>query len=100
MPSLPNAYKPRVLYEACPLCDDHNIAHLRTADCSRHAYYQAVVSPLMSWQRCSKCGHVFTDGYFSDEVAKAIYNRTSNQQRPGVDIEKWRPISARMIERV
>jgi SAM-dependent methyltransferase len=92
--------KPRILFDACPLCADKRLAKLRTADCSRHPLYRPVVAPVMTWMRCQACGHVFTDGYFSPEVAAEIFQHTNPGQQPGAQFEQNRMISARIAERV
>jgi SAM-dependent methyltransferase len=92
--------KPRLMFDACPLCADKRFAVLRTADCSRHPLYRPVVAPVMTWMRCEACGHVFTDGYFSSEVAAEIFQRTTPEQQPGHAFEQNRMISARIVERV
>ena len=61
-----------LLFDACPLCGECGFAVLRTGDCSRHPLYRPVVAPVMTWMRCEPCGHVFTDGYFTPEVAAKI----------------------------
>jgi SAM-dependent methyltransferase len=92
--------KPRLMFDACPLCADTRFAVLRTADCSRHPLYRPVVAPVMTWMHCEACGHVFTDGYFSPEVAAEIFQRTTPEQQPGHAFEQNRMISARIVERV
>jgi len=92
--------KPRLLFESCPLCADKRFAALRTADCSRHPLYRPVVAPVMNWMRCEACGHVFTDGYYSPEVAAEIFQRTNPGQQPGANFEQNRMMSARIVERV
>lgn len=92
--------KPRLLFEACPLCAHKGMAALRTADCSRHPLYRPVVAPVMTWMRCEACGHVFTDGYFAADVAAEIFQRTNPGQQPGAAFEQNRMVSARIVERV
>jgi SAM-dependent methyltransferase len=92
--------KPRVLFDACPLCADKRIAVLRTGNCSRHELYRPVLAPVITWMRCEACRHVFTDGYFSDEVSAEVFQTTSPGQRPGVAWEPTRMMSARIVERV
>src|SRR5260370_18946913 len=92
--------KPRVLFDACPLCAERRFAALRTGDCSRHPLYRPVVAPVMTWMRCQACGHVFTDGYFSPEVTAEIFERTNAGQQPGAAFEQNRMVSARIVERV
>jgi SAM-dependent methyltransferase len=92
--------KPRLMFEACPLCAERRFAVLRTGDCSRHPLYRPAVAPGMTWMRCEPCGHVFTDGHFSPEVMAEIFQRTNQGQQPGVAFEQNRMVSARIVERV
>jgi hypothetical protein len=92
--------QPRIAFERCPLCKSGSATALRTADCSSHPLYRPVVPHLMIWMRCTACAHVFTDGYFSPEVASIIFEQTNENQRPGWGFEQQRMISARMIESV
>jgi 2-polyprenyl-3-methyl-5-hydroxy-6-metoxy-1,4-benzoquinol methylase len=92
--------KPRILFEGCPLCKSSNMATLGTADCSRHSLYSPVIAPTITWMRCNDCSHVFTDGYFSSEVAAIIFEKTHDNQKPGSDFERQRYISARMVASV
>jgi SAM-dependent methyltransferase len=92
--------KPRVRFERCPLCDSQRTHKLRVADCSRHPLYHPLAEPTMTWMHCSECGHVFTEGYFSEDVATALFSKTLDHQKPGGAFEQQRAISARMVERV
>jgi SAM-dependent methyltransferase len=92
--------KPRVLYEACPLCAATKIEFLREADCSGRPLYNPIVPRIMKWMRCGDCEHVFTDGIFSPEVCAVIFGKTHENQRPGSDFERQRFVSARMVEKV
>ncbi len=92
--------KSRILFEGCPLCKSRNTAVLREADCSRHPLYRPVIAPTITWMRCNDCSHVFTDGYFSSEVAAIIFDKTHDHQKPGSDFERQRGISARMVASV
>src|SRR5258708_29166708 len=92
--------KPRLLFDACPLSGEQRFAVLLTGDCSRHPLYRPVVAPVMTWMRCEPCGHVFTDGYFTPEVAAEIFLRTNPGQQPGAAFEQNRMVSARIVEQV
>ncbi|MEU6090744.1 hypothetical protein ABZ865_28835 [Streptomyces sp. NPDC047085] len=96
-PAIP---KPRVLYDACPLCSAPSNSTLRTEDCSQHPLYKPVVGPIMTWMRCAACEHVFTDGYFSGEVCAEVFSSTNPGQLPGASFEQNRHVSARIVERV
>lgn len=95
-----SAAKPRIRFESCPLCQSAEIKVLRTADCSRHANYNPIVSPTMTWMRCGACEHVFTQGYFPSEVTDVIFAKTHENQVPGWSFEQQRYISARMVQQV
>ncbi len=90
----------RIPFQRCPLCDGTDIPLLRTGDCSRHALYTPVIPATMTWLRCKSCGHVFTDGHFTEEAAAAIFSRTHAYQEPGADLERQRLVAARIVEQV
>lgn len=54
----------------------------------------------MRWCRCAGCGHVFTEGYFTDEALDLIFGKTHDHQSVGNNAERQRLVSARMVERV
>jgi SAM-dependent methyltransferase len=92
--------RPRTAFQRCPLCDDTRTQKLREADCSRHPLYQPIVSARMNWMACKTCDHVFTDGYFTKDVAAEVFSRSNPHQAVGSDMERQRMISARIVERV
>ncbi len=90
----------RIPYAACPLCGGSDIPAVLGADCSKHALYQPILPPVMSWHECGACGHVFTEGTFDDAALDVVFAKTHPGQTVGYDMERQRPISARMVERV
>lgn len=90
----------RTLYEACPLCAAKNIAPHREGNCTGHPCYNPILPPTMQWNQCKRCGHVFTEGYFTPEAANIIFSKTMPHQAVGHNVEAQRVISARIIERV
>lgn len=92
--------KERILYEACPLCAAPEISFCAEADCSKHPVYDSRLSPKMRWMRCHGCAHVFTEGYFTPEACEILFGKTNDNQQLGAEYEKYRPIAARMINRV
>lgn len=92
--------KPRIIFDRCPLCESADIRPLRAADCSQHPLYRPVVARIMQWMQCNGCAHVFTEGYFSDEVLSEIFQVTNESQQPGWNFEQQRAVSARMVESV
>src|SRR5689334_10625132 len=90
----------RTRYPACPLCSGLRVAKVGRAKCDKHYLYQPGMPDTMQWIRCIQCGHIFTDGYFTDEALQRIFSNTQPMHVAGADFEDWRPISARMIQRV
>ena len=90
----------RVRYACCPLCGGEEIPAILAADCTKHALYQPVLPPVINWHECASCGHVFAEGYFDGAAAEVVFSRTHQNQKVGYDMERQRPVSARMVERV
>jgi SAM-dependent methyltransferase len=90
----------RIKYDTCPLCDSVFISQTMTVNCTVHQMWRDPLEPVMSWMSCSKCGHAFTDGYFTDEALEILFGNTQDLQIVGNDLEAQRRISARMVENV
>jgi SAM-dependent methyltransferase len=90
----------RILYEACPLCASSDVTPCAEADCSRHVLYDPRLSPTIRWLGCRACGHIFTEGYFTDEACEILFGKTQAVQQFGAEYEKNRPVAARMIDKV
>jgi SAM-dependent methyltransferase len=90
----------RNLYTSCPLCESKNIFATVMGECSAHVLYNKSLSPLIQWFECSDCSHVFTEGYYTDDACEVLFRKTNDEQKVGADIEKIRPLSSRMIEKV
>lgn len=89
-----------VTYKACPLCDTANMKPLRSADCTFHARWSEPLSRSITWMICPACRHVFRSGYYTDEALGVVFRGTNANQVVGYELERQRPISARMIEKV
>ena len=87
-------------YDGCPLCNSPCFAICATADCSAHPLWRPQLSSTMTWCKCHDCGHIFTDGYFTEEAQQIIFSRTLDGQRFGADFERQRQVSARIVERI
>ncbi|HUI19928.1 MAG TPA: tetratricopeptide repeat protein [Methylocella sp.] len=90
----------RIAYLACPLCGSSDIPTVLGANCSKHPIYQPGLPPVMNWHECGACTHVFTEGYFNARAAALVFSQTQSSQMVGYDMERQRPVSARMVERV
>ena len=88
-------------YKSCPLCKSSNIRALGQADSSSHVLYNKLLPATINWQRCDKCGHVFTDGYFTDEALDVLFCNAHDDQLPSPEhVERDRVMAASMIDRV
>jgi SAM-dependent methyltransferase len=90
----------RIRYDACPLCASSSIRREHVADCSRHPMWKPPLGHQMIWMRCDACGHGFTEGYFTDEALSVVFENTQENQRPGVNVEKNRYVSAAMVDTI
>jgi 2-polyprenyl-3-methyl-5-hydroxy-6-metoxy-1,4-benzoquinol methylase len=70
------------------------------ASVTGYPLYKPELPPTMRWVRCVACGHVFVDGYFTDEALRILFAESHAGQSPGQDVEATRYVSARMIEAV
>jgi len=90
----------RVLFDTCPLCECSFLVDSIQSDCSKHPLFQASIGAEMRWKQCTNCAHVFTEGYFTDEACKLIFNKTNASQQVGYQVEQQRHVSSRLIEKV
>jgi SAM-dependent methyltransferase len=86
-------------YPAYPLCEG-TFTEYAVADCSQHARYSPLLSPQIRWQMCRSCGHVFRDGYYTEDACKIIFSGVNENQKVGFQIEQQRSISARIVQKV
>jgi 2-polyprenyl-3-methyl-5-hydroxy-6-metoxy-1,4-benzoquinol methylase len=89
-----------VPYEKCPLCGGDRFVALRSGNCANHPLYKRELSPEMQWIRCETCGHIFRNGYYTDDMCRVIFSGTNESQHVGYDIEGQRQISARIIDKI
>ena len=90
----------RTPYGCCPLCGHQETKQSITADCSHHPLYRESLKPTIDWRQCTKCLHIFTEGYYSGASLDLILANTNEDQQLGHNIEQLRHISARIIEKI
>lgn len=90
----------RIAFGRCPLCECPDLADSAKADCSGHPLYHPSLGRLVQWKQCTACGHVFTEGYFTDEALKLVFSRTHDNQQVGFNLEQQRYLSARIVEKI
>jgi len=92
---------PRHLYTKCPLCHSSDFTPTITADCREHPLYNRALPGDINWQKCSACGHGFTDGYFTQAALDILFATANDYQIPSLEIqERFRNLSAKMIDKV
>lgn len=92
--------KERILFSGCPLCRSTKIGLMLSADCSNHPMYKPPLSSVINWFGCDDCGHVFTEGYFSEEALAIVFSDTQENQLVGYDMENQRVVSSRIVEKL
>lgn len=90
----------RIKYEACPLCASSDIRFFANVNCTGNPRWHEPLEPNMIWMTCADCEHVFTEGYFTPEALDVLFANTLEQQLVGLDIERQRYVSAKMVQRV
>lgn len=90
----------RIPFSKCPLCEGTALADAARGDVSGHPLYHPSLERIVQWKRCTACGHVFTEGYFSDKALQLIFSRTHENQQAGFELEQQRYLSARIVEKV
>lgn len=89
-----------VQYEACPLCESTDFRPVGEVSCIQHPLYRPELPPVLRWSGCAQCGHVFTEGYFSEEIRESVFQRTHRALTPGQEIENTRPQAAEIVANV
>ena len=90
----------RILYENCPLCNSDKIIKSVIGDCSKQRLYNPIIPTKMQWMDCEDCHHQFINGHFTDEALEVIFSQQPEEQVVGFEVEKQRPVSARIIEKI
>lgn len=90
----------RILYENCPLCKSDKIIKSVIGDCSKQRLYNPIIQKKMQWMDCEDCHHQFINGHFTDEALEVIFSQQPEEQVVGFEVEKQRPVSARIIEKI
>ena len=76
----------RTAYTCCPLCSSNESSLYFTTTCvfahraviascsgQHHPLYFTALDPEMTWLACQSCGHIYTSGYYSDDVMRRIF---------------------------
>lgn len=91
----------RVPYETCPLCAHEEVDVVGTFPCGHHVLFKPPLPDTMRWLSCTRCAHVFVDGWFDDAALAVLFESANAHQLPGLaDIDRGRLLSAHIIERV
>jgi len=90
----------RIPYLACPLCNAPESVEYLIADCTGHPSHKPPLPNILRWIQCTKCAHVYVDGYFGPSALAQLFSATIENQVPGYDAENQRLIWARVVEKV
>lgn len=89
----------RTLYAACPICESTERKIIGFYNCTHHPLWRPGLPATINWQSCDKCGHIFTDGYFSGDAADFLFAKGQPDQFPFV-AEDSRYVASLLIDRV
>lgn len=89
--------KGRIPYETCPLCggQHHFLSEHKIDDDPR---WKPVIDPVLRWHQCDNCGHVFTEGTYTDEAFAELYSDSIDAQKVGYDLEQQRHVFGEILE--
>lgn len=92
----------RVRYGCCPLCEATGFTHVKDVDCTSHSLYHADLPGTLTWLECVACGHVYTDGYWSDEANALLLGAVSDPMQifNPKTMEALRDVASPMVDRV
>lgn len=90
----------KTAYSACPLCASHDFHPLRRFDCRGHGLWHRPLPTTLAWCQCQACGHVFTDGYFTETGLSHLFARAHASQLAGGDFDQQRFVWSRVVESV
>lgn len=87
-------------FDACPLCDSRASETAGEHDCRRHALWHEPLPATLAWRRCLSCGHVYTDGYYTERGLREVFARAHDSQLAGGDFDTQRFVWSRVVEQV
>jgi Tfp pilus assembly protein PilF/SAM-dependent methyltransferase len=87
-------------FPACPLCGSQDETRLATYDCRGHKLWHPPLPATLAWMRCRQCGHVHTDGYYTEAGLAALFEKSHAGQVAGGDHDGQRFVWSRVVERV
>jgi len=95
----------RIEYTLCPLCESSNFENILKAECTNHPLYNKLLPEIIEWNKCLKCNHIFTSGYFNKEANDIIFSSINDNQKfsNNIDIKNLqykRLIASETIQRV
>ncbi len=91
----------RHLYKCCPLCESSDIRSIGKADCRAHPLYNPKLPGTIRWKQCNECGHIFAEGYFTDEALDILFSKAHDCQLLTVEkMEETRGVSAIIVDRI
>lgn len=90
----------RTAYSSCPICTAVLGRKLGVFDCTRYPHYRAPLPKAMTWLKCTQCGHVHTDGYWTEKGLRILLERSHPGQTAGGDPDQKRALWAQTVQSV
>lgn len=93
-----------VTYQRCPICGGDGRATVGTFDCTTHPLYSQPLPRAITWIRCTGCGHVHTDRYWTPAGLELLFSKANPAQLAGSEFEEkrywWAPVVRKVVSQL
>lgn len=90
----------RKSYNGCPICGHSITTFLCEANCQGHPLWRPPLPTSMKWNTCNQCGHIFTEGFFTENALNYLFSQANEGQIAGGDLDSQRMLWSPVVERV
>jgi SAM-dependent methyltransferase len=92
----------RTPYPACPICGLSDFSNVVVGNCKRHPMWHPPLPENLTWLRCSGCGHIFTDSFYTEAGLTELFRHANSGQLAGGDLNQqrllWEPVIQRVLQ--
>ena len=82
-------------FPSCPLCSGQSVKVIE-ADCRGYVSWHEGLPPILSWMRCTACGHIHTEDYWTTTGLEQVFKHTHAGQSAGGNPDQkrqtWKPV--------
>ena len=92
----------RHFFAHCPICGGPLGQQIGSYDCTAYPHYTEPLPKSLTWIACARCGHIHTDGYWSEEGIELLLARAHNGQVVDSNFDQkrfvWAPVVQAVVE--